>query len=484
MAKRDLTLEASADIDIGGLPLTVALSRRPDPDTQLLDVLLEVRLNLTGGRQSISLKKILSALFGSSVGDELGLNIELQLDKVAIELYLQQKKIVFVVTIRDETNFKELGVKEKEAKDGKQSSPNQEAKQKIGVLIIKQKGQKAKICFFVQPDDFLEQKSTSLEEEASKWTKICYVKLKKWEEEEEEQEKEQNKKQEKEPEKEQNKKQDPTSKKDAPSKPSSSGASSSSSGSEISRLIDAIKKGNSLIGVFGQFADLEPALLTIGGLIAGKSCSTIAEALKHTYNTAHKSNETQPLALPIPDKKLLLGLVLHSPSHELSAYKNFIDYYQYYCHHSETQSLLMSGINASFFCQLMKNMPDLKFAQMADLLQNIGYEPEESAQALHTVYSDVNPLEMGITLKKTWTKHAINATEMARILAKLYGIIPAIESYVEDLKAKGSTATEAAKKLKENLPKLTSEQLSEFLSKSYSSADIKAAIQEVFLKHK
>jgi len=422
MAKRDLTLEASADIEIGGLPLTVALSQRPDPDTQLLDVLLEVRLNLTDHPQSISLKKILSALFGSSVGDELGVNIEFHLDKLAIDLYLKQKKIVLVVAIKGETNLKELGVKEKKAKDGKPSSNNQEEKAKFGVLIIKQKAQKAKICFFVQPNDFFEQKSTSLEEEASKWTKICYVKLKKWEEEEEEQEKVQNKKQEKESEKEQNKKQDPTSKQDPASKPSRSGASSSSpvstSVSTIPELISSITVSSSLIGVFGQCAAVGAVSLTIGGLIVGRPCSTIAEALKHTYNTAHKGNETQPLALPIPDKQILLGLVQHSSGgDELSAYKKFINYYQYYYYQSETQSLSMSDVHklsTIFIEAYTKNYSKTKLATQALITRSV--KPDWIIAELWLSAQELEPVLDTLFNKYDLNQIAVNIKQANEIL--------------------------------------------------------------------
>ena len=138
----------------------------------------------------------------------------------------------------------------------------------------------------------------------------------------------------------------------------------------------------------------------------------------------------------------------------------------------------------AFFCQLRKNMTGLKVTEMAYLLHKIGYKAEESAKALKTVYSDVIPLQMGTTLKTNWITPALNATEMAQILAKLYGTIAAIESYVEDLKAKGKTATETAKDLKQNIPEITSDKLSNYLSKSYHSTDIQAAIKVVFPKPK
>jgi len=97
-------------------------------------------------------------------------------------------------------------------------------------------------------------------------------------------------------------------------------------------------------------------------------------------------------------------------------------------------------------------MTGLKFTEMANLLQQIGYKAEESAQALHTVYSGVTPLEMGQSLKKYWPEAALNATQMAQILGKLYGIIPPpIEkSHEQDGKIQELTTNERAKQLKKD----------------------------------
>ena len=128
-------------------------------------------------------------------------------------------------------------------------------------------------------------------------------------------------------------------------------------------------------------------------------------------------------------------------------------------------------------------MAALKVTEMAYLLHQIGYEAEESAKALQTVYLDTIPLQIGTTLKTNWTTPPINARQMAQILAKIYGIVSPIESYVEDLKAQELTATETAKKLKQDIPRITldKDKLAELLSsKRYNSADTQAIIQAIF----